>query len=139
MIALDSNIISALMRNEPDARVVAWLDTQPAESIWTTSVCVFEIRFGIKTLAPGKRQTFLDRAFTQILEQLLQGRVLDFDTAAATAAAEMAARLRPQGLTLERHDLQIAAIVAARRATLATNNTNHFAHTGIDLVDPLGH
>lgn len=138
MIVLDSNVISALMRREPDPNVIAWLDAQPAESIWTTSVCVFEIRFGIKVLSPGKRQSFLDHAFTHILDHLLEGRVLDFDSAAATAAAELAARLRPQGLSIDTHDLQIASIVLTRRGTLATRNTKHFVHADIELVDPWG-
>lgn len=136
MIVLDSNVISALMRREPDAKALAWLDAQPAESIWTTSVCVFEVRFGIQTLAPGKRRTFLDQAFTHVLEQVLARRVLDFDAPAATAAAELAAKLRPQGLSIEMRDLLIAGIVAARSAKLATHNTKHFMHAGIELIDP---
>jgi toxin FitB len=37
MIILDTNVLSALMRVVPEARVVAWLDRQPAESVWITS------------------------------------------------------------------------------------------------------
>jgi predicted nucleic acid-binding protein len=33
-------------------------------------------------------------------------------------------------------DLEIAGVVAARRATLATRNTRHFQGLGIPLVDP---
>ncbi len=32
MILLDTNVLSALMRNSPEAAVVAWLDRQPADS-----------------------------------------------------------------------------------------------------------
>ena len=46
MIVLDTNVISALMQSTPDALVVDWLDAQPSESIWTTSVCVFEVLYG---------------------------------------------------------------------------------------------
>ena len=38
MIMLDTNVLSALMRDTPDPAVVEWLDRQPTESIWTTSV-----------------------------------------------------------------------------------------------------
>lgn len=138
MIVLDSNVISALMRRVPNPQVKSWLDGQPAESVWTTSVCVFEIRFGINILVPGKRRAFLDHAFDRILDGLLAGRVLGFDTAAATASADLAGQLRPRGLTIETRDLQIAGIVAARRATLATRNVKHFVEAGIPLVDPWG-
>ena len=136
MIVLDSNVISAFMRRTPDPKVLAWLDGQAPESIWTTSVCVFEIRFGIQILMPGKRRAYLDQAFTYVLNNILAGRVLNFDTAAATAAAELAAEMRAHGLVIETRDLQIAAVCKARHAVLATHNTKHFLHTGIALMDP---
>jgi toxin FitB len=42
MIILDTNVLSALMRTVPEARVVAWLDRQPGESVWITSITLFE-------------------------------------------------------------------------------------------------
>ena len=33
MIVLDTNVLSAVMRREPDPIVVAWLDRQPSESL----------------------------------------------------------------------------------------------------------
>ena len=48
MIVLDTNVVSALMRREPDPVVVAWLDRLPPESIWTTSITVFEVRLGLE-------------------------------------------------------------------------------------------
>ncbi len=54
MIVLDTNVISALMQRDPDAMVILWLDRQPAESVWTTAVTVFEVCFGIGRLAPGR-------------------------------------------------------------------------------------
>jgi predicted nucleic acid-binding protein len=42
VIILDTNVISALMRGDPEERVVRWLDQQPAQSIWITSVTLFE-------------------------------------------------------------------------------------------------
>jgi predicted nucleic acid-binding protein len=47
MIILDSNVLSELMRPKPEAKVIAWLDRQPQTSIWTTSVTILEIRFGL--------------------------------------------------------------------------------------------
>jgi predicted nucleic acid-binding protein len=44
MILLDTNVLSALMRHERDPIVVAWLDDQPPDAIWTTTITTFEIR-----------------------------------------------------------------------------------------------
>lgn len=138
MIVLDTNVISALMRTDPDAAVVAWLDAQPSESIWTTSITVFEIRFGLNILPASKRRRLLQDNFEQALQEDLEGRVLDFDASAAQASADIAARLRSKGRPVEIRDVQITGIVVARQGALATRNTKHFVDTGALLVDPWG-
>ncbi|BAN91840.1 PIN domain-containing protein [Mycobacterium avium subsp. hominissuis] len=138
MIVLDTNVLSALMRDTPDPRVVDWLDHQPVESVWTTSVTVFEIRTGIELLTPGRRRKRLDEAFSQLLDEDFDGRVQSFDLTAAIAAGTIAASRQRAGLMVEVRDVQIAGVAASRRATVATRNTRHFEGTGIDLVNPWG-
>lgn len=136
MIILDTNVLSALMRREADPVVVAWLDAQPPESIWTTAITVFEIRFGLEVLAKRRRRKALEEAFASALDEDFDGRVLAFDRPAADAAAAIAARRRQAGRPVEIRDVQIAAIAAARKARLATRNIRHFEGTGITLIDP---
>jgi hypothetical protein len=136
VILLDTNVISALMRRDPDPVVVRWLDGQPAESIWTTSITVFEVRTGLHLMRPGRRRGELQRAFDALLTDDLDRRVQSFDTAAATAAGEIAAERQNTGRTLEIRDVQIAGIAVARRAQLATRNTRHFTDLGVTLIDP---
>jgi toxin FitB len=136
MIVLDTNVISALMRQEVDPVVVGWLDRQPPEEVWTTAITVFEVHFGLELLAPGRRRRRLEDAFTQALEEDFEGRILPFEPSAARQAALIAARQRRSGRPVEIRDVQIAGVVATRRATFATRNTRHFAGLGIALVDP---
>jgi predicted nucleic acid-binding protein len=136
VIVLDTNVISALMRSEPDPLVVAWLDGLPPESIWTTSVTVFEVRLGLEILPAGQRRLQLEEAFTKALEEDFEGRVLPFDQVAAQAAGRIAAERRRVGRTVEIRDIQIAGIVNVRKATLATRNIRHFEGCGLMLVDP---
>ena len=136
MILLDTNVLSAVMRREPDPAVVAWLDGLPAESVWTTSITVFEIRLGLEILAAGRRRRDLEEAFTKALEEDFEGRVVPFDQAAAHAAGRIAAERRRAGRTIEVRDVQIAGIAIARKATLATRNLRHFEGLGLALVDP---
>ncbi len=136
MIVLDTNVVSALMRREPDPIVVAWLDRVPAESIWTTAITIFEIRLGLEILAAGRRRRELEEAFAKALEEDLENRVLPLDQAAAQAAGRIAAERRRAGRTVEIRDVQIAGIVAVRKATLATGNLRHFEGCGLVLVDP---
>lgn len=136
MIILDTNIISALMQAVPDTEVIDWLDSQPPTSIWTTSISVFEVLYGLNIMATGKRQRALQESFEQALQQDFKGRVLDFDVAAAKESASISAKLRSIGRPVEIRDVQIAGIVAARHATLATRNTKHFVDSEIPLVSP---
>jgi toxin FitB len=136
VILLDTNVLSALMQREPDQAVVAWLDEQPCESVWTTSITVFEVRMGLELLADGARRTRLEQAFDRLLDEDLDGRVQLFDRAAANAAGTIAAERQRAGRTVEIRDVQIAAIASARKATLATRNVRHFEDLGIHLVDP---
>jgi predicted nucleic acid-binding protein len=138
MIVLDTNVLSALMRVEPDRAVVRWLNGLAAESIWTTSITLFEVQFGLVVLPDGERKTALQNAFHQAVYEDMQGRILDFDAPAAAAAGTIAARQRTLGRPVDMRDAQIAGIIAARRATLATRNIRHFADTGLALVDPWG-
>ena len=136
MIVLDTNVLSALMRAEPDRSVVRWLDLLAAESIWTTSISVFEVQFSLEVLPAGERKTALCNAFDQVINEDLRGRVLDFDARAATVAGEIAAKLCSLGRSVDMRDAQIAGIIATRRATLATRNVHHFVGAGIPVVDP---
>ena len=136
MIVLDTNVLSALMQSAPDDAVVEWLDRQPAESIWTTSVTVFETRFGLALLPSGRRRRALEAAFDRLLAEDLERRVLDFDDAAAAAAAELAAARQRAGRPVDLRDTLIASIALARRATIATRNVRHFADSNVSIVDP---
>lgn len=136
MILLDTNVISALMQREPDRAVLTWLDAQPPESIWTTAITVFEIRFGLELLPAGKRRRSLEEAFAAMLTDDFEGRIIAFDEAAALAAAEMSAQRKKIGRSLEIRDVQIAGIAIARRATVATRNVRHFNDLGARVVDP---
>lgn len=136
MIILDTNVLSALMRQVPEAPVVAWLDRQPTESIWITSITLFEARLGLARLPKGRRQQTLEAAFARLLEEDLENRVLDFDSAAATEAASLAAQRQKTGRPVDMRDTQIAGIALARRATLATRNARHFENLNVPVVDP---
>lgn len=136
MIVLDTNVLSALMLSEPDARVITWLDRCAPESVWTTAVTVFEIRFGLEILPAGRKRKRLEAAFELALREDFQERILAFDESAAVAAARLAARRRRAGKSVDVRDTQIAGIATARRATLATRNARHFADLEVEVVDP---
>jgi predicted nucleic acid-binding protein len=136
VIVLDTNVLSALMRTEPEAAVLGWLDRQAPDAIWITAVTVFEVRMGLALLPAGRRRRALETAFERLLAEDLQHRVLGFDASAATRAAALAAARQSAGRSVDLRDTQIAGIVSARRATLATRDLRHFRDLDVAVVDP---
>jgi len=136
MIMLDTNVLSALMQQQPDPQIVAWLDDQPAESIWLNSITLFEARYGLALLASGQRKNMLQERFEELLQDDLQNRVLLFDANAATQAAQLAADRKARGRPMDMRDTFIAGIALARRATLATRNVRHFDDLSVPVVNP---
>jgi|SRR5215472_3783958 len=135
MIILDTNVISELMLQSPEPCVVAWLDVQPRTSIWTTSVTLLEIRFGLLSMPVGKRQKLLLQAFDAFLDSISQ-RVVPFDAVAAQQASDLMASRHRRGRPGDLRDTMIAGIVLANHATLATRNTSHFEDIAASVVNP---
>ena len=136
MIILDTNVLSSLMQLQPDPKVVAWLDGQPAESIWLSTITVFEARYGLALLADGQRKSLLQQRLDGLLQDDLDNRVLPFDASAAAQAAVLAAERKQRGRPVDMRDTFIAGIALARRASLATRNTRHFEDLTVPVVNP---
>jgi len=136
MIVLDTNVLSALMRQSPDKQVIDWLDKQPRSSIWTTSVTILEIRFGLQILPVGKRRSALIQAFDEALLDKIERRVAPFDTIAAQQAGDLMAPRHKKGRVGALRDTMIAAIVLACHAKLATRNTSRFEGLSVPVVNP---
>lgn len=135
MIILDTNVLSALMHQAPDKKVVAWLDRQPRTAIWTSAITVLEVQFGLQVMPVGKRRSALIQAFEEVLEKIGR-RVAAFDAAAAQQAGDLMASRHKKGRPGELRDTMIAGIVLARHAALATRNTAHFDDISAQLIDP---
>lgn len=136
MIVLDTNVLSVLMQAKPPKPVTQWLKTQPVQSLWITSITIFESWFGIEQVDDAKRRNALHTAFEAAIGNVLQGRILSFDAPAAYEAARLVAERKRRNRTVELRDTQIAGIVRAHKAMLATRNIRDFNDAGIPLVNP---
>src|SRR5258708_10217818 len=136
LIILETSVLLALMTKVPEPLVIEWLDQQPAESVWITSITLFEARLGLALLPNGRRRQALEMAFEQLLAEDLEERVLDFDRSAAEVAAGLASERQRNGRTGDMRDTQTAGILIAPRPTLATRNVKHFADLTAEVVNP---
>ena len=135
MILLDTNVLSAVMQMDPPDVVVAWLDRQPARSVWTTAVTVFEVEYGLQRIPEGGRRKRLEKAFHATIGEELGGRILSLDAQAALSAGAIAAAMAAEGRTPNFRDSLIAGIARGRGAVLATRNVKHF-EGACQLVNP---
>jgi predicted nucleic acid-binding protein len=135
MIILDTNVLSALMRDVPDVKVVSWLDEQPRTSIWTTSITMFEVQVGLQIMSDGRKKTALSEEFERLLDQM-DHRVAVFDEPAARLAANLAGVRRKKGRVGEMRDTMIGGIALAHHASLATRNVSHFSDIQVTVINP---
>ena len=136
MIVLDTDVLSELMRQVPDERVVQWMDNEPDSSLFTTTVTQAEILYGASVLPAGKKRQALSTAVDAMFGHDFKGRVLPFDSPAAVAFAGICSDRARLGRPITQFDAQIAAIARSRGAALATRNTPDFDECGIQVIDP---
>ncbi len=136
MIILDTNRISETLRPKPETRVLAWIDAQPLETLYLTTITIAELRAGIALLRAGKRRNHLKDSLEQTLLPLFSDRTLSFDLACAPAYARLLAKSRKAGRTIATADAFIAAIALTHNFAVATRDTGPFKAAGVKVINP---
>ncbi|MCU0072935.1 type II toxin-antitoxin system VapC family toxin [Pseudomonas koreensis] len=136
MIVLDTNVLSEFMRVEPETRVLAWVDAQPAMDLAVSAITVAEILHGIARLPSGKRKKNLEALAMAMFEEDFAGRILPFDAHAAVEYATLVADCESKGRTASMGDAQIAAICRTHGVPIATRNVKDFEFSGVEVINP---
>ncbi len=136
MILLDTNIISELMRPEPEARVVRWVDSLDRSNIGITAITIAEILYGVGALPDGALKKHLFEAASAMFDDYLFGHVFAFDHRAAIEYAHIVVKREQTGHPISMPDAQIAAICLINDAKLITRNTKDFVNIDITLYNP---
>ena len=139
MIVLDTNVVSELMRNAPDPGVLAWVDGQPADELYLTSVTAAELLHGVALLSPGRRREQLAQKVGRLIDEVFEGRVIPFDSVASVEYVRITGTSARAGAAISVADALIATTAAAVGAdTFATRNVRDFSDTGLTVVNPWG-
>lgn len=131
MIVVDTNVISELMRREPNPAVLAWMAAQPRAELYTTRINQAEILYGIAALPEGRRRTALNAAASAMFDEDFAGRILPFEARAAARYPEIVLGRRQAGTPIDKFDALIAAVALAVGADIATRDTGGFAGAGL--------
>ena len=136
MILLDTNVLSEPLRQQPEPRVIEWIDAQALETLYLSAITVAELRSGVALLPAGKRRDGLRENLEKRVLPLFAGRVLPFDLACTSAYAKLLAKARKAGRALAMADACIAAIAQTHGLAIATRDTAPFTLAGVSVINP---
>jgi len=136
-ILLDTNVISELMRSQPEPAVMDWFERRTGDVFYVSVVTQAEVMLGISLLPAGKRRNALDTAAIGMFSQDFADRCLPFDTSCVTNYATIASERRRIGQAISTEDALIAAIALTHGYPLATRNMKDFMSiSGLTLYNP---
>ena len=122
MFLLDTNIISELIKREPNPHLLARMEDIPDASLYTASVCAMELRFG--TLRVPNGEALWNKIQKRILSRM---QILSFGYQEAMKAAELLAALYASGRPIGVEDTIIASTALSNALIVVTANTEHFS------------
>jgi toxin FitB len=135
MFVLDTNVLSAMMRLDRMPEVATWMGGQDEDGLYTTAISYAEIFSGLAIMADGRRRLALEKSAREMFDDF-EGRIVPFDTDAASAYADLFTARRKAGRPSAPLDLMIASIARAQSANMVTRNTADFEGCGLTLINP---
>jgi predicted nucleic acid-binding protein len=136
MFLLDTDILSAVMSSTPAPEVAAWIEGQPIEELFTTSISEAEILSGLAIMRENRRRRDLEAAARAMFMEDFERRVLPFDQDAAAAYAEIFAARRRAGRPAATLDLMVASIARSSGASVVTRDVRGFEDSGVTVINP---
>ncbi len=133
---LDTCVISELVRNEPNEKVIQWIDSIDEEKLNLSVITIGELEKGVNKLKPSKRKDKITEWLHEDLLFRFHGRIINLDVSIMIEWGRMAAALESQGLIMPSIDSLIAATVRYYKLCLATRNGRDFLNCDIQLINP---
>lgn len=133
---LDTNVISELRKPSCDPCVKAWSDTQPATSLYLSTVTLAEIRYGIERHSDDAFRATLSAWLDGTLRPWFTVRILGIDEDVVLEWRRIVAHGRVRGITFSQPDLFIAAIARLNDLAVVTRNVGDFERAEVPVLNP---
>ncbi len=122
MYLLDTNILSELIKKRPNPQLVSQLRSKSARVLFTSSICIMELRFG--SALRDDFEPFWEKINKEIVSRV---QILSVGEKEALVCGDILADLRKAGRSIGMEDVLIAASALTNRCTVVTANTRHFS------------
>jgi len=134
---LDTNVISELLKPEPEAKVVRWIEETDESILFLSVITIGEIRNGIERLAAGRRRGRLESWLKIDLRARFRNRILPVDESVAERwGALSAAAAAAKGKPLPVIDGLLAATAVHHDLMFVTRNVRDVAGTSVSTLNP---
>ncbi len=133
---LDTNVISETTKRQPSPAVLAWVEAQPIDTLYTASLAIAELRSGIDRLVDPARKSDLARWLEQKVRPFFGTRIVEPDEAVWMAMLGILERAKANRRTLPVSDLIFAATAERHGMVVVTRNVKDFDGSGIRILNP---
>ena len=133
---LDTNVISELVRPQPDQRVTEWMEAAEEGLLYLSVLTLGEIRKGAASLAQGRRRTCLESWLEVELPTRFSNRVLPIDAAVADRWGLLVSEVKRRGRTLAVIDGLLAATAIQHNLTVVSRNATDFLAAQVQVLNP---
>ncbi len=132
---LDTNIISELIKPQPEPKVVSWFQATSEDSLHLSVLTIGEIRKGIDLLPLGHKRALLESWLSNDLVLRFAGRILEVNLDIAERWGLISAQAKIAGTPLAVIDGFMAATALHHNLTLVTRNTKDVRVAGINTLN----
>jgi len=133
---LDTNVLSELRRPKPERNVLAFIDAQPMETLYISTVTFAEIRFGIERLDDAGRRAELTNWLDHRVRPMFQQRVLEINEDVMLKWRLLVEEGRKSGHTFSQPDLIIAATALSHGLTIVSRDIRDYQRARALVLNP---
>lgn len=130
---LDTNVLSEMVRKEPNELVSQWFDKTPDQLLYVSVLTLGEIRKGIEVITDTMRRERVRIWLEKDLPMWFGDRILTIDADIADEWGRLCAQM---GRPLPAIDSLLAATALHHKLRLVTPNSKDFNYPSLVLINP---
>ena len=135
-LLLDTCVISELVKQKPNTKVIEWIRSCHEENLFLTSITIGEIQKGISLLPESRKKQELRVWLEHELLRRFDRKILGIDLKAARKWGEIRALSEKAGAKMPVIDSLIAAIGIVHDMTVVTRNIDDIKPSGVRFYNP---